>query len=91
MRGGGSTGGGGGDRNRTDVWRFCRPLPYRLATPPDTNFRAMSDGTGQCPNLSISRFSRTPIRRGPAAPRDASGRSHPAIGGTGNKKPARFE
>src|SRR5882762_10294550 len=26
--------GGGGDRNRTDVSRFCRPLPYRLATPP---------------------------------------------------------
>src|SRR5881409_144621 len=26
--------GGGGDRNRTDESRFCRPLPYRLATPP---------------------------------------------------------
>src|SRR6185295_5129493 len=26
--------GGGGDRNRTDASRFCRPLPYRLATPP---------------------------------------------------------
>src|SRR6266481_4764959 len=30
----GGESGGGGDRNRTDVSRFCRPLPYRLATPP---------------------------------------------------------
>src|SRR5690349_4760056 len=24
----------GADRNRTDEWRFCRPLPYHLATAP---------------------------------------------------------
>src|SRR6266571_237868 len=33
--------GGGGDRNRTDVSRFCRPLPYRLATPPARDPRMM--------------------------------------------------
>src|SRR5512132_2790237 len=26
----------GADRNRTDEWRFCRPLPYHLATAPGT-------------------------------------------------------
>ena len=25
----------GADRNRTDEWRFCRPLPYHLATAPE--------------------------------------------------------
>src|SRR5882672_903774 len=37
----GEESGGGGDRNRTDVSRFCRPLPYRLATPPARNPRMM--------------------------------------------------
>ena len=26
--------GRGAGRNRTDEWRFCRPLPYHLATAP---------------------------------------------------------
>ena len=25
----------GAGRNRTDEWRFCRPLPYHLATAPE--------------------------------------------------------
>src|SRR5436309_14216254 len=46
---GGNTGGagGGGDRNRTDVSRFCRPLPYRLATPPALVDSMARDFTGR--------------------------------------------
>ena len=33
---------GGGIRIRTGEWRFCRPLPYRLAMPPRTG---AGDGT----------------------------------------------
>src|SRR6266849_1474460 len=40
----GGESGGGGDRNRTDVSRFCRPLPYRLATPPVLDPRMMRAG-----------------------------------------------
>src|SRR5712691_7206794 len=43
---------GGGDRNRTDVSRFCRPLPYRLATPPGPVAWSVDD-TGGRSNLSM--------------------------------------
>ncbi len=42
----------GAGRNRTDEWRFCRPLPYHLATAPmlwaNNLARLLSQPQGRC-------------------------------------------
>jgi hypothetical protein len=54
----------GAGRNRTDEWRFCRPLPYHLATAPRGNDRAVGRYGGRavaCPVLWPLAFVPCPI------------------------------
>src|SRR6266487_4682407 len=67
----GGESGGGGDRNRTDVSRFCRPLPYRLATPPargpeKTQWRKILPGGREAVNQQPKGRVRAGPRRRPA-------------------------